>query len=122
MPELDMDEVLGHSNRGGKRNYLTKWKDSDAAAVSVWLHTGASIVALWRHGMPKVVQNTDKDTKQVKNEVWTDRLVCFEEEDVLTSYRDKTRLRDALAELSHDFRRSIGTPVVHHDDFVWNVV
>ena len=100
MPELDMDAFLGHSNRGGKRNYLTKWKDSDAAAVSVWLHTGASIVALWRHGMPKVVQNTDKDTKQVKNEVWTDRLVCFEEEDVLTSYRDKkTGIRDTPPKL-----------------------
>lgn len=93
MATMSLDQFLKHSGRGGggKRNFLKSWKDTDDHSITVWLHTAAPILALWRHGWPNVVPREDSKTKVVTHEVWTNRLVCHEDEETLTQqfWKDK---------------------------------
>lgn len=88
---MNIQEFMNHSNRGGKRQYLKDWKKEPPHAITVWLSTTAPILALWRHSFCKVVPKENPQTKEKTREVWTDRLVCFESEEVLKEQylRDK---------------------------------
>lgn len=88
---MSMDEFMGHSNRSTKKKYLKNWKKESPYAITVWLSCLSSIVALWRHGFPRIELVEDKQTKQKTKEVWTYRLVCYEDEDVIkhAGWRDR---------------------------------
>jgi hypothetical protein len=103
---MSIDAFLGHSPRGGGRQKLLKdWTDDEDRrdprtglfTIVVWLHPAASILALYRHGWKKLVVREDRDTRAVKKDIWTDRLVCYEDESVLREqhFRDRnTGVRD----------------------------
>jgi hypothetical protein len=81
MGALTFNEFMGHSNRGGKRNFLKGWKDKDPYSITIWLHTQASILALWRHRFVRVVRREVEGKPKV--EVWSNPLVCWEDEELL---------------------------------------
>jgi hypothetical protein len=93
MGRLTLAEYMQHSNRGGggRKSYLKQWKNEAPFAITVWLSTQASIYTLWRHNFQKVEPRENKDTKEKTREVWMNKLVCWESEEVLSKqyWRDK---------------------------------
>ena len=83
MAGMTFDQFMGHKARGEKKKYFNKWKQDDPYNAIVWLHPLASILALWRHGFPKIELVTNKDTQVATREVWTSRLLCWEDEDTI---------------------------------------
>lgn len=81
---MGMRSFLKHSgNAGGKREYLTGWKETREGAITVWLHKRAGITALWRHQIPGIETREDKDTHTKHTEIWSSRHGCYEDEEVL---------------------------------------
>ena len=92
MPAMTMDQFLKHSSRGsGSRGtFLKDWKETPGRSITVWLHMKVGIMALWRHPWTRVVPREKDGVKS--REVWMDRLLCFESEEVLKNqhFRDRT--------------------------------
>jgi len=87
---MSIDQFLGHSNRGSRQKLMKDWTDTPEHAITIWLHTRAPILALWRHNW-KVISVREKD-RVTTREVWNERLVCYEDEEVLKNqeWRDKS--------------------------------
>lgn len=93
MPVLTFDGFMSHSARGGgkRKQYLSDWKKTPPHSIITWLSCKASIATLWRHGWLRVNPVEDKQTKIITREIWSDKLVCYEDEVVLTQqdFRDR---------------------------------
>lgn len=95
MGVLTYSEFQGHSARGQKKNYLAGWKSKDPYSTRVWLHPKASILAVWRH--PFALQKRDTKDGRPTVDIWSNKLVCWEDEELLQeqNYFDKqTRARE----------------------------
>jgi hypothetical protein len=80
--KMDLNSFLGHTTSAGRKsNYLSGWKKR--GKIDTWLHTQAPILAIWRHGIPRIVERTDKETKEKSVQVWSGNWPCWEDEDVL---------------------------------------
>lgn len=88
---MSLQEFLGHSARGPKRNYLSGWKQNPPYSTLVWLHTMASLIAVWRHPFHELVAKEDKATRVIFKEVWGSNINCAEHESILSkqSFRDR---------------------------------
>lgn len=78
---MGVDEFLNHSTRSGGGAYLSGWKKE--GSIVVWLHTTAWASACWNHPIPSVQEREDSETKEKRLEVWSDRWVCHEDEEVI---------------------------------------
>lgn len=95
--ELSLDDFLNDKgSRGARTQYLTKWRDKGFAHVV--MHLSSPITKVWRHNFQRVVERKDKDNpNHVFHEIWSDKFVCFEDDETLEKqhWRDKTtRARD----------------------------
>lgn len=89
---MTLDDFLGHKpNEGGSDNVFLRWNKRNPPQVDVWLHTGAPIMSLWQHGWQRIVDRTDKESGQTRQEIWGDKFNCWEPEAVLKRqyFRDK---------------------------------
>lgn len=75
---------------GGGRHYLSSKEWKEKGQCIVWL-TRAPILSLWRHPFQRIETRENKTTHEKTNEVWGDKLVCYETEDTLSrqSFRDR---------------------------------
>lgn len=84
---MSLEAYMNHSTRGGgKSNYL-KWDET----ATIWLSCRSSIFTLWRHPWTRVEVVENKDTHEKTNEIWGDKLGCYEVENVLTEQYRRDR-------------------------------
>lgn len=101
-PGLDLDSFLDHSTGSkGSGVFLRKWTQEEPNKITIWLHTRATFIPRWSHNIPRVVTRTDRDTQEVKQEVWFGSFVCWEKEFVLKKqfYRDADGEREYPPEI-----------------------
>jgi hypothetical protein len=89
---MEIDDFLGHQTREGFGGIL-KWKENSPPQITVWLARKAKIYALWRHGFFRI--NSREKDGVTKETVWSDRLVCWDDEKTLrqAGKRDDDGLR-----------------------------
>lgn len=92
-PGQTLAQWMAQSHGGGKNSYVKDWKER--GFVEFWLHRTAPILTVYRHGFVSVYVKEDRQTQVVTREIQFSPLVCFEDVDVVDSWRDKvTLLRD----------------------------
>jgi hypothetical protein len=92
MPAMTLNEFLGHKPSGGRGKFTKNWKgDKGKGFINVFLHTKAPFLPIWTHPLPQLKTIEDKQTGKVRNEVWMDKAVCWEDDELLASqyFRDK---------------------------------
>lgn len=89
-----LDDFLNHSTRGGGGGFLSGWKKD--GSIVVYLHPQLWSAPYWNHGIPRVAELTDKETKDKRLVVMTDRWGCHESEALLKrqNYREKDGTRE----------------------------
>ncbi len=89
-----LDEFLNHSTRGGGGGFLSGWKKE--GSIVVFLHPQLWSAPFWNHGVPRVAELTDKETKDKRLVVMTDRWGCHESEALLKrqNFREKDGSRE----------------------------
>jgi hypothetical protein len=82
--QLALDAFLGHSTRSNDGSqFLRGWRKRTPPIVNVFLHPSAPITALWQHGLPRVYENEDQQTRKVTRSVGGGTFNCLESEDIL---------------------------------------
>jgi hypothetical protein len=85
---LGFDDFLnapGDRAKGG--SYLSGWKTE--GKTTVWLHKRTWSARVWNHPIPMIIEFTDKETKEERQAIRTDRWGCHEVEELLMHRYDR---------------------------------